>query len=113
MNKRFRRIAVASALGAAWSLSALSTPAQAATTKCAYEGSDRACATNYTSTSSLEVCDNENDGHSVTGWFKVSDGTTTFLVDDYGGSCNTASDIKVVSFYIQEAGGGKSGTVYM
>ncbi|MET7376913.1 hypothetical protein [Micromonospora arida] len=115
MKKTLRRAAGASALGILFTLAAVPGVAQAATTKCAYDGNDRACATNNNNyTSSLEVCDNEDDGRNVTAWFGLSDGIQTYLTDSYGGGCKSSSrNIRVAWFVVAEQGGKDSPTVYM
>ncbi|MCI4062601.1 hypothetical protein MRQ36_08485 [Micromonospora sp. R77] len=115
MKKTLIRAATASALGVAIGLIAIPTAAQAATTKCGYDGYDRACATNNDNgTSSYEVCDNEDDGRSVTGFFVMSNGNQYIITDLYGGACKTGTaTIKVHYFTMQENLGTKIPNVYM
>ncbi|MER7588404.1 hypothetical protein ABTW72_12805 [Micromonospora sp. NPDC127501] len=115
MKKTLRRAAGASALGILFTLAAVPGIAQAATTKCAYDGSDRACATNNNDyTSSQQVCDNEDDGRKVTAWFILSDGTQTYYSDSYGGGCKTATNSKRVAWFVMaEDGGPDTPAVFM
>lgn len=115
MKRMLSRAAAASALGVAFGLAAVPSAAYAATTKCAYDGYDRSCATNNDNyTSRLEVCDNEDDGRSVTAWFGMSEGYQIILTDVYGGGCKTSSQtIRVAWFVMAENGGPKGATVYM
>lgn len=117
MRRTIARVAGASALGAVLVLGGIPGIAQAATTKCAYHGYDRACATNYSTYSSLEVCDNEADGHGVVGWF-ASDRypDVSIGIEDTNGSstgCGRTTWERVDSFVICENGEGCSGRIYM
>lgn len=117
MKKTLARMAGASLLGAVLVAGGLPGVAQAATTKCAYHGYDRACATNYSTYSSLEVCDNEGDGHGVIGWFASARYSDVSLgLEDTNGSsagCRTTTWERVASFVVCENGEGCSGRIYM
>ncbi|MFF7969462.1 hypothetical protein ACFZC3_29470 [Streptomyces sp. NPDC007903] len=69
--------------------------ASAATTKCVYEGSDRACGTQNTSTSgTIQVCDNEADGNGVYGLLIGRKSGSQVRVGDSNGSatgCGTGT----------------------
>ncbi|MCI4062602.1 hypothetical protein MRQ36_08490 [Micromonospora sp. R77] len=117
MKKLLSRTAGASALGVAVVLAGIpgvSGVAYAATTKCAYSGYDRACVTNYASTSTVEVCDNTNNGRSAYVWATLPTVGIGFN-DTYGGSCTTKNysvlveDFKVCGDYTSNC----SGRVYM
>ncbi|MGB2570838.1 hypothetical protein ACPFP2_20645 [Micromonospora citrea] len=114
MRSTLIRAAAASALGVALILGGIPGIASAATTACAYHGYDRACATNSTSYS-LEVCDNEDDGHVVDGWAEGIDGIHYGYSDSYGGGCRTRSvPVKIRSVWVCELqGAGCSSRVYL
>lgn len=110
--KRKIAFAMAAGFGALVSIAILPSGAQAATTKCAYEGYDRVCVTNYATYSSYQVCDNENDGRSVYAYGSTA--TSLFYhTDSYGGSCNNGTDRVVQYFKVCESNGACSPYVYM
>ncbi|MEU5674229.1 hypothetical protein ACGF3C_08515 [Micromonospora sp. NPDC047762] len=115
MKRMMGRAAGASVLGIAFVLAAVPGVAQAATTKCAYDGYDRACATNNDNNSStIEVCDNEDDGRTVIGLFRRTDGQDVSVTDwNYGGGCRSFPDSKIASFVLKENGGSYGARVYM
>ncbi|WP_213453480.1 hypothetical protein [Rhizomonospora bruguierae] len=119
MKRMLSRAIGASALGIALAVAGLPGVAHAATTKCAYHGYDRACVTNYSSTSSTqEVCDNESDGHGVWGKFNlVGSPLIVMSFEDKNGSatgCTRYSESHAIaSFVVCEDNEGCSARVYM
>jgi hypothetical protein len=116
MKRMLSRAAGATALSVAVVLAGAPGIAHAGVTKCVYDGSDRACATNNSYTSSvIEVCDNEDDGRSVTVWFALSDNTQSDLIDTtYGGGCRSRSNpVRVAWFTMKENQGAWGKTIYM
>nr|WP_296077372.1 hypothetical protein [uncultured Actinoplanes sp.] len=121
MKLTLSRAARSSVLGLALVLTGIAIPgvAHADTTKCSYDGYDRACATNYTSGSTksiLEICDNTNDGKSVqVAYLMEGSGSSTTSTDAYGGSCTVLrnSTWRVKWFKLRKAYGTWQPTVNM
>lgn len=68
------------------------SPAAAATTKCIYEGNDRVCGTEHSSTySTIQVCDNETDGNGVYGILIGHSGEDVRVGDGNGSSTGCGS----------------------
>jgi hypothetical protein len=120
MNRMLSRVAGASTLGVVLVLGALPGVAHADVTKCAYHGTDRACATNYTPNrgSFVQVCDNEEDGNGVrievafntipSSYTQVGDGNGSKL------GCGVRDlPYQIRSFSVCEEGNGCSARVYM